>query len=59
MQSLPKDENLLPNRGLKQVKVDNWSTFFLQRLLQLYFNEELLDLNIKFHSSKNALKVNT
>ena len=44
-------------QGLKQVKIDNWGTFFLQRLLQLYFNEELLDLTIKFHSSDNVLKV--
>ncbi|XP_011502416.1 PREDICTED: centrosome-associated zinc finger protein CP190 [Ceratosolen solmsi marchali] len=57
MQSMLKHEKLLPTQGLKQVKVDNWGTFFLQRLLQLYFNEELLDLNIKFHSSNNVLKV--
>lgn len=30
-------EKQLPSRGLKQVKVDNWGTFFLQRLQQLYF----------------------
>ncbi|XP_012275334.1 centrosome-associated zinc finger protein CP190 [Orussus abietinus] len=41
----------LPLRGLKQVKVDNWGTFFLQRLQQLYFEEELLDLTIKFPTS--------
>ncbi|XP_063974985.1 centrosome-associated zinc finger protein Cp190 [Diachasmimorpha longicaudata] len=37
--------------GLKQVKVDNWGTFFLQRLQQLYVEEELLDLTIKFPTS--------
>lgn len=44
-------EKQLPSRGLKQVKVDNWGTFFLQRLQQLYFDEELLDLTIKFPTS--------
>ncbi|XP_076167420.1 centrosome-associated zinc finger protein CP190 [Ptiloglossa arizonensis] len=44
-------EKQLPSRGLKQVKVDNWGTFFLQRLQQLYFEEELLDLTIKFPTS--------
>ncbi|XP_057326593.1 centrosome-associated zinc finger protein CP190 [Microplitis mediator] len=37
--------------GLKQVKVDNWGSFFLQRLQQLYHEEELLDLTIKFPTS--------
>ncbi|XP_034950460.1 centrosome-associated zinc finger protein CP190 [Chelonus insularis] len=37
--------------GLKQVKVDNWGSFFLQRLQQLYNEEELLDLTIKFPTS--------
>ena len=44
-------EKPIPSRGLKQVKVDNWGTFFLQRLQQLYFEEELLDLTIKFPTS--------
>ncbi|XP_053983866.1 centrosome-associated zinc finger protein CP190 [Hylaeus volcanicus] len=44
-------EKQLPSRGLKQVKVDNWGTFFLQRLQQLYFEEELLDLTVKFPTS--------
>ncbi|KAG8037473.1 hypothetical protein G9C98_005683 [Cotesia typhae] len=34
-----------------QVKVDNWGSFFLQRLQQLYHEEELLDLTIKFPTS--------
>lgn len=41
----------IPQPGLKQVKVDNWGTFFLQRLQQLYFEEQLLDLTIKFPTS--------
>nr|XP_033334479.1 centrosome-associated zinc finger protein CP190 [Megalopta genalis] len=50
METASSDKNR-PSRGLKQVKVDNWGTFFLQRLQQLYFEEELLDLTIKFPTS--------
>ncbi|XP_015436562.1 PREDICTED: centrosome-associated zinc finger protein CP190 [Dufourea novaeangliae] len=50
MEATNQEKNL-PSRGLKQVKVDNWGTFFLQRLQQLYFEEELLDLTIKFPTS--------
>ncbi|XP_076648758.1 centrosome-associated zinc finger protein CP190 [Halictus rubicundus] len=50
METASQDKSL-PSRGLKQVKVDNWGTFFLQRLQQLYFEEELLDLTIKFPTS--------
>lgn len=50
-------EKQLPSRGLKQVKVDNWGTFFLQRLQQLYFEEELLDLTIKFPTSDITVQV--
>lgn len=46
-----------PSRGLKQVKVDNWGTFFLQRLQQLYFEEELLDLTFKFPTSDITVQV--
>ncbi|XP_015610097.1 centrosome-associated zinc finger protein CP190 isoform X2 [Cephus cinctus] len=46
----------LPTRGLKQVKVDNWGTFFLQRLQQLYFDEELFDMTIKFPTSDITLQ---
>lgn len=46
-------------RELKQIKVDNWGTFFLQRLWQLYFNEESLDFNIRFQNSDYFLKVST
>ncbi|XP_014479956.1 PREDICTED: centrosome-associated zinc finger protein CP190 [Dinoponera quadriceps] len=45
-------EKLLPSRGLKQVKVDNWGTFFLQRLQQIYADEELFDLKIRFPTSE-------
>ncbi|XP_076243657.1 centrosome-associated zinc finger protein CP190 [Calliopsis andreniformis] len=48
---IANQEKQVPSRGLKQVKVDNWGTFFLQRLQQLYFEEELLDLTIKFPTS--------
>ncbi|OAD52653.1 hypothetical protein WN48_00584 [Eufriesea mexicana] len=51
METVNQDKQFLPSRGLKQVKVDNWGTFFLQRLQQLYFEEELLDLTIKFPTS--------
>ncbi|XP_012254612.2 centrosome-associated zinc finger protein CP190 isoform X2 [Athalia rosae] len=51
MQSNVNQAKPLPSRGLKQVKVDNWGTFFLQRLQQLYFEEELLDLTIRFPTS--------
>ncbi|KAF7408491.1 hypothetical protein HZH66_003028 [Vespula vulgaris] len=51
MQATTNRDKSLPSRGLKQVKVDNWGTFFLQRLQQLYFEEELLDLTIKFPTS--------
>lgn len=57
MESTSKYKKYTPTKKLKQIKVDNWGTFFLQRLLQLYFNEELLDFNIKFHSNGNILKV--
>lgn len=50
-------EKQVPSRGLKQVKVDNWGTFFLQRLQQLYFEEELLDLTIKFPTSDITVQV--
>ncbi|EFN82940.1 centrosome-associated zinc finger protein CP190 [Harpegnathos saltator] len=45
-------DKLLPSRGLKQVKVDNWGTFFLQRLQQIYADEELFDLKIRFPTSE-------
>lgn len=48
----------LPQPGLKQVKVDNWGTFFLQRLQQLYYEEQLLDLTIKFPTSDITVQVN-
>ncbi|KYN04796.1 PREDICTED: centrosome-associated zinc finger protein CP190 [Cyphomyrmex costatus] len=44
-------EKPLPMRGLKQVKVDNWGSFFLQRLQTLYLDEQFLDLKIKFPTS--------
>ncbi|KYQ48957.1 hypothetical protein ALC60_12012 [Trachymyrmex zeteki] len=44
-------EKPLPARGLKQVKVDNWGSFFLQRLQTLYLEEQFLDLKIKFPTS--------
>lgn len=50
-------EKQSPSRGLKQVKVDNWGTFFLQRLQQLYFDEQLLDLTIKFPTSDITVQV--
>ncbi|KAK0178785.1 hypothetical protein PV327_007638 [Microctonus hyperodae] len=51
MQSITNPSKLHSSPGLKQVKVDNWGTFFLQRLQQLYADEELLDLTIKFPTS--------
>ena len=58
MQSVVTPGKQIPVRGLKQVKVDNWGTFFLQRLQQLYFEEELLDLTIKFPTSDITVQVN-
>lgn len=57
MQPAVNQRQQLPVRGLKQVKVDNWGTFFLQRLQQLYFEEELLDLTIKFPTSDITVQV--
>ena len=57
MQSESNQEKELPQPGLKQVKVDNWGTFFLQRLQQLYFEEQLLDLTIKFPTSDITVQV--
>lgn len=57
MQATTNRDKALPSRGLKQVKVDNWGTFFLQRLQQLYFEEELLDLTIKFPTSDITVQV--
>lgn len=57
MQATTNRDKSLPSRGLKQVKVDNWGTFFLQRLQQLYFEEELLDLTIKFPTSDITVQV--
>lgn len=54
---ITNQEKQVPSRGLKQVKVDNWGTFFLQRLQQLYFEEELLDLTIKFPTSDITVQV--
>ena len=54
---IANQEKQVPSRGLKQVKVDNWGTFFLQRLQQLYFEEELLDLTIKFPTSDITVQV--
>lgn len=51
-------EKSLPSRGLKQVKVDNWGTFFLQRLQQIYADEELFDLKIRFPTSEITVQVN-
>ncbi|XP_020279579.1 centrosome-associated zinc finger protein CP190-like [Pseudomyrmex gracilis] len=51
MESEVHQEKSLPSQGLKQVKVDNWGIFFLQRLQQLYAEEQLLDLKIKFPTS--------
>ena len=57
MQSGENQGKDLPQPGLKQVKVDNWGTFFLQRLQQLYFEEQLLDLTIKFPTSDITVQV--
>ncbi|KAJ8679606.1 hypothetical protein QAD02_015393 [Eretmocerus hayati] len=57
MQSKQNHSDSVTNGELKQVKVDNWGTFFLQRLLQLYCKEELLDLSLRFPTSNNMLKV--
>lgn len=57
MQSGENQGRELPQPGLKQVKVDNWGTFFLQRLQQLYFEEQLLDLTIKFPTSDITVQV--
>lgn len=46
-----------PARGLKQVKVDNWGSFFLQRLQTLYSEEQFLDLKIKFPTSDITVQV--
>lgn len=50
-------EKPLPARGLKQVKVDNWGSFFLQRLQTLYLEEQFLDLKIKFPTSNITVQV--
>lgn len=57
MESGVIQEKSLPSRGLKQVKVDNWGIFFLQRLQQLYYEESLLDIKIKFPTSDITVKV--
>lgn len=46
-----------PSRGLKQVKVDNWGSFFLQRVQQLYSDEQFLDLKIRFPTSDIIVQV--
>lgn len=46
-----------PSRGLKQVKVDNWGSFFLQQVQQLYSNEQFLDLKIRFPTSDIIVQV--
>ncbi|XP_011704241.1 PREDICTED: centrosome-associated zinc finger protein CP190 isoform X2 [Wasmannia auropunctata] len=51
MESGVLQEKSPPTRGLKQVKVDNWGSFFLQRLQTLYSEEQFLDLKIKFPTS--------
>lgn len=57
MQSITHPSKSHSSPGLKQVKVDNWGTFFLQRLQQLYADEELLDLAIKFPTSDITVQV--
>lgn len=42
---------------LKQVKVDNWGTFFLQRLQQLYSENHFLDLKIVFPTNEIIIEV--
>lgn len=57
MESEVHQDKSLPSQGLKQVKVDNWGIFFLQRLQQLYAEEQLLDLKIKFPTSNIIVQV--
>jgi hypothetical protein len=57
MESGVLQEKSLPLRGLKQVKVDNWGSFFLQRLQQLYYEELFFDLKIKFPTSDITVQV--
>lgn len=57
MESGVIQEKSLPSRGLKQVKVDNWGSFFLQRLQQLYYEELFFDLKIKFPTSDITVQV--
>uniref|UniRef100_A0A1B6ED78 BTB domain-containing protein n=1 Tax=Clastoptera arizonana TaxID=38151 RepID=A0A1B6ED78_9HEMI len=40
-----------------ELKVENWGFFFLQRLKTLHQKGELCDLSLKFHISKNVIKV--
>lgn len=35
--------------GSKQLKVDNWGTFFLHRLHMLYDKGEKCDITLQFH----------
>lgn len=56
MQSPTNQSKQSPSPGLKQFKVDNWSAFFLQRLQQLYSEDELLDLTIKFPTSEFTIQ---
>lgn len=57
MESGVIQEKSPPTRGLKQVKVDNWGSFFLQRLQTLYSEEQFLDLKIKFPTSDITVQV--
>lgn len=57
MESGVMQEKSPPTRGLKQVKVDNWGSFFLQRLQTLYSEEQFLDLKIKFPTSDITVQV--
>jgi hypothetical protein len=57
MESGINQEKSLPSRGLKQVKVDNWGTFFLQRLQQMYFEGQFVDLKIKFPTNGIIVQV--
>ncbi|XP_034240843.1 uncharacterized protein LOC117645056 [Thrips palmi] len=38
--------------GLRQVKVDNWAAFFLQKLQALYTRGDFTDLTLQFHTNE-------
>lgn len=57
MESGTSQEKSNSAQKLKQVKVDNWGIFFLQRLQQMFHDGKYVDLKLKFPTDGIVIQV--